>query len=85
MTLPELLTTLDEQGVNLSLRLRIDAPSGALTPKARAYLYVHKAALMVHLAREAQWQALRDQRGETAKDDPTPGIDVHPPQTPRPA
>lgn len=49
-TLPELTATLDALGVRLSLRLRVDAPRGVLTPELTAALAAHKPTLVARLA-----------------------------------
>ena len=67
MTLPDLIDALDSRGVNLGLRLVVDAPSGALDSDVRAGLAEHRSALLAKLAREAQWVELKDQTW--AKDD----------------
>jgi hypothetical protein len=75
MTLPELLARMDALDVRPSLRLVIDAPSGALTSEMRGDFKTHKPMLFVRLAREAQWQTLREQRwGLALTDGGEPGI-----------
>jgi hypothetical protein len=66
---------MDALDVRLSLRLVIDAPFGELTPEMQSDLKTHKPMLLVRLAREAQWQALREQRwGPALTDGGEPGI-----------
>jgi hypothetical protein len=74
MSLPELALILAERGIGLTLRLVVDAPRGALTPDVRDALEEHKPMLLMGLARQAQWDALKDQRWGPAVEDPTPGI-----------
>jgi hypothetical protein len=75
MTLAILIATLDARGVRLSVRLVVDAPRGVLTPEIKAALADHKSLLLLRLAREDQWEALRDERWGQGICDPTPGID----------
>lgn len=86
-SLSELVAALDGLGVRLSIRLVIDAPAGAITPNLRDALAEHKPALLVALAREAQWEAVRGERRGPAVGDPTPGIVIKTPSarpTPEP-
>jgi hypothetical protein len=62
MTFPDLLEQLSEHGVRVSLRLVVDAPRGALSEEIKAALATHKPLLLMHLAREAQWEALQHPR-----------------------
>jgi TubC N-terminal docking domain len=50
MTLDALTATLAERGVNLSLRLVVDAPTGALTSEIKTALKAHKPDLVARLA-----------------------------------
>jgi hypothetical protein len=50
MNLPELQSCLDRLGVKLSLRLVVDAPTGALTPEIKSALVNHKPDLLSRLA-----------------------------------
>jgi hypothetical protein len=50
MTLDDLTAALDGMGVNLSLRLVVDAPTGALTSEIKAALKAHKPTLVARLA-----------------------------------
>jgi hypothetical protein len=73
MTFPELLDALQRYGVRLELFLDVDLPEDA--PAAlEAALGEHKPALLVALAREAQWKVLSAERWGPAVDEPTPGI-----------
>ena len=83
MTLPKLLQVLSAAEVNLSLRLITDAPAEVLTTEVRAALTEHKPALLVGVARELQWKALRDLRWGPGLEDPSPGIVFAPRSTPR--
>ena len=76
MTMHDLTTCLDKLGVALSLRLVVDAPRGALTPDIREALAEFKPLLLVHMAREAQWESLRHERWGPGLDDGEPGIIV---------
>ena len=62
MTLPELMDALGARGVKLSLRLVVDAPSGVMTDDLKAALAAHKPSLLAALGREAQWDALSQER-----------------------
>lgn len=83
MTLPDLLATLDAQGVCLSARLVVDAPSGALTPELRDALAAHKALLLERLVREMVWAERSTWRWGPATGDPTPGIVIDRPDPAR--
>ena len=72
MTYPALISALDSSGVRLGLRLTVDAPSGAITAEVRESLAEHKPLILSKLAREAQWEALKDLRWGPAICDPTP-------------
>ena len=74
MTMHDLTTCLDKLGVALSLRLVVDAPRGVLTPEIREALADFKPLLLVHLAREEQWESLRHERWGPGLDDGEPGI-----------
>ena len=50
MTLSDLQACLDSLGVNLSLRLVVQAPAGAMTPEVMDSLKAHKRRLMAMLA-----------------------------------
>lgn len=55
--LTALLTALADRGIAIAAegdRLRVDAPVDALTPSLRSALAEHKAALLAHLAGDAQ-------------------------------
>jgi hypothetical protein len=64
MNLPDLTSALDAAGVKLGFRpavddpagfkLKVDAPSGALTPELRAALVEHRVSLLVALAGKAE-------------------------------
>lgn len=90
MTLAELPPELEARGITLSLRLRVDAPPGALTPTIRAALVEHKTLLVARLARECQWAELSTWRWGPAAGDPdnaTAPVEVPgpgPPPTPPP-
>jgi hypothetical protein len=52
MTLPELISALNDRGIGLSVRsdrLIVDSPRGALTPELKAELMSHKHALIASL------------------------------------
>jgi hypothetical protein len=74
MSLPELLCACHSLGVQLSLQLVVTAPAGGLDDEHMAALRAHRAALLVHLAREAQWITLRDQRWGPGVHDREPGV-----------
>jgi hypothetical protein len=74
MTLPDLISALDAQGVRLSAHLMVDAPRGALTPELRDALAAHKALLLGRVVQELVWAELSTWRWGPAKGDPTPGI-----------
>jgi hypothetical protein len=76
MTLPELKSWLDGLGVKLSLRLRVDAPAGVITPEVKAELERHKPSLLARLGKEAEWEHLSVQRWGPALNDPIPEADV---------
>lgn len=72
MSLPELAGILAERGIKLSLRLVIDAPSGAITTDVGDALEEHKTRIMAALANERRWSDLKVQRWAepgTAEDD----------------
>ncbi len=71
MTLYELVETLDVRGVKLSLRLRVNAPAGVITPEIKAELARHKPSLLARLGKEAEWEHLSAQRWGPALSDPT--------------
>ncbi|QEH34272.1 hypothetical protein OJF2_28070 [Aquisphaera giovannonii] len=71
MTLYELTEALAARGIELSLRLVVDAPRGAVTDELRAALAIHKPHLLACLGREAQWEALSTQRWGPALRPPT--------------
>jgi hypothetical protein len=50
MTLPELQARLDRLGVQLTLRLVVDAPAGVLTAEIKTSLAAHKPRLLAMLA-----------------------------------
>ncbi len=75
MNATEWLDHLEGLGTRLSLRLVVDAPRGVLDGQTREALAEHKPALMVSLARRAEWGVLSCQRWGPAVGDPTPGID----------
>ena len=55
--LDALLAELTARGVTVAAhgdKLRIDAPAGAITPELRERLAEHKAALLAHLAGDAE-------------------------------
>lgn len=74
MTLRALVADLESVGVRLSLRIVVDAPAGSVTPEHLAALAEYKPAILMKLAREAQWESLRHQRWGGADD--SPGLDV---------
>jgi hypothetical protein len=65
---PDLLRALAAAGVRLSIRLKVDAPAGAVTPEMRAGLAEHRHIVLKALARQAQWEALKDERWGSALD-----------------
>jgi hypothetical protein len=83
VTLPDLISALDSQGVRLSARLVVDAPSGALTPELRDALAAHKALLLQWVVQELVWAKLSTWRWGPAKSDPTPGIVIDRPDPTR--
>jgi len=88
MTLPELIGCMDAIGVRLDLRLVVDAPAGTLTPEHRDVIRSHRGALLVHLAREAQWETLQPQRWGSPENYDLPNLVVDRPspgRTPAPA
>jgi hypothetical protein len=81
MTLPELQSCLDHLGVNLSVRLVVDAPAGAMTPEVKEALATHKPTLLALLALglpavHPDWDRLSRERWGPAVGDPDPGIIV---------
>jgi TubC N-terminal docking domain len=81
MTFPELQSCLDRLGVNLSIRLVVDAPAGAMTPEVKNALATHKPTLLALLAIGSppvhpDWERLSRERWGPAVGDPTPGIIV---------
>src|SRR5512135_2439805 len=79
MTLPDLISALGAQGVRLSARLVVDAPSGALTPELRGVLAAHKVPILEKIVREMMWEKLSSQRWGPAAADPSTGIVVEQP------
>ena len=75
-TLPELMETLEGQGVKLSLRLRVDAPKGVMTDQLMADLNTCKPLLLARLGKEAEWKYLSAQRSGPALNDPIPETDA---------
>ncbi len=73
MTPADLVHRLSEQDIKLSLRLVVDAPKGANLEEIQATLKAHKSALVHHLAREALWAELAQQRWGPALEDGEPG------------
>lgn len=70
MTFSDLTTLLSARGIDVSARLRVDAPAGSLTPALRDALHVHKGALLQRLVRDALWAELATQRWAGADDSP---------------
>jgi hypothetical protein len=76
MTPLALMDAMKSLGVKLLLHLDVDAPRGIINPEHLDLLRTHRAALLVHLAREEQWAELRPLRWGPAVGDPEPGIVV---------
>jgi len=74
VTLHDLKLALNARGVRLTLRLKVDAPRGALTDELRAALAVHKPHILAALGRAAQWEALepKGDPSEPAGEGPDP-------------
>jgi hypothetical protein len=66
MNLPDLIATLDAQGVRLSVRLVVDAPSGALSPELREALAAQKPALLARLVAGVDLDRLTREAGTYA-------------------
>ena len=74
MTLPELEACLDHLGVRLSARedrLHYQAPKGVMTPELKAWLVIHKAALLARLASPPGPYSC-DSEGVISRDRPRP-------------
>src|SRR5947208_300012 len=74
MSLPNMLATLDTLGINLSVRLVVDAPAGVVTPEIRDALSAYKVLLLERVVREMRWAELSLLRWGPAVGDPEPGI-----------
>lgn len=70
MTLAELLHALDERGVNLGVRLVVDAPGDAITDDVREALVEHRGSLLARLGKAAEWDELSAQRWGPALHEP---------------
>jgi hypothetical protein len=76
VTLTELDAQLQARGVKLALQLIVRGRQSALTAELVSAMAAHRAALLVHVAKEAQWAELAPLRWGPAVGDSEPGIVV---------
>lgn len=66
MNLAELVDALEAAGATLEVKLRVQAPPGALDATLRAAVAEYRPHLLERLGREALWARLEGQRWGTA-------------------